>query len=75
MLIGALQAAGAKVAGVNRLDPRLPIELLDELEAQRDGALDGETRDALSLAQVRLREAVKKPGSAYRRHPARSKGD
>jgi hypothetical protein len=74
MLIGALQAAGARVAGVNRLDPRLQIELLDELEAQRGDALDRDTRKALTLAQLRLREAKQKPGSAYRRRPARPKG-
>ena len=67
MLIGALQATGAKVSGVNRLDPRLQVELLEHFDKLEGANLDEEQRGVLSLAQVRLAEAKKDRRMHYRR--------
>jgi S-adenosylhomocysteine hydrolase len=67
MVLGLLQATGSKVAGVKRLDPQLQLDLLQRFQDSGIPGQSKETAEALELAMTKLREAIAKPGSAYRR--------
>lgn len=70
MLIGGLQAVGAKVAGVNRLDPKKELDVLELLESLGVTEEQPEVAEALEKAKLNLEVARHRPGAAYRRHGA-----
>jgi adenosylhomocysteinase len=67
MVVGLLQATGAKVPGVKRLDVELQIAILEKFaDIHRDTAND-ELRQALDEGLRELRKAAQTTGASYRR--------
>jgi hypothetical protein len=74
MFAGLLQSTGLKVAGIHRLDPTRQLRLLGDY-VEILGEEDRELKEAVTLAQLQLREAQRDHKAHYRRLELKRKRD